>query len=311
MTRLEAAILSTLAYFDVFEYPLTAVEAWKWCYVQRPEASDQRSAASLGQVFDTLDRLRREGRVGSRHGFWFLPRRDALVETRMVRSTIAEAKFERAKRLVRILRFFPFVRTICVCNSLAYGNARRESDIDFFILTAPRRTWSARFFTTAFLKLLRLRPTRGKTRDRFCLSFFVATDAPSLDVFKRDSEDPYLVFWVSQLVPMYDEAAFEAFWRTNAWIRERLPNALAVAPTSRRKIRPAGGVKRGIEFLARLVPERFLRAIQEGILPSHLRELANRDTRVVITDSVLKFHDNDRREAYAKMFTERLTAMKV
>ena len=42
---------------------------------------------------------------------------------------------------------------ICVCNSLAFLATHEGSDIDFFIVTDPRRMWLVRVFATGILWL--------------------------------------------------------------------------------------------------------------------------------------------------------------
>ena len=51
--------------------------------------------------------------------------------------------------------------------------------------------------------------------------------------------------------------------------------------------------------------ENFAARMQLRVLAPKLRVLANHDTRVVLTNRMLKFHDNDRRQAYAEAYAER------
>lgn len=298
---LRRAILTTLAYFDVFEFPLTSFEVWKWLWF--PKAGE---AVSLRSVLEALDELVEQHTLENRDGFYVFPGRIDLVEQRLKRSVIAEGKFRKARAMARWLRLFPFVRAICVCNSLAYANARPESDIDFFVLVQGGRIWAARFFTTAFLKLLGVRPTPRETRNRFCLSFYLRADAASIETLKLAEEDPYLTYWVTQLVPIYDEGVFEKFWEANAWCRKLLPNAFPTLPAPRRTLPRAGAWKRLLEAAFSIVPDHLFRSLQWRLLPAHLRELANRDSRVVLSDTVLKFHDNDRRQFFRDQFLGRL-----
>ena len=48
--------------------------------------------------------------------------------------------------------------------------------------------------------------------------------------------------------------------------------------------------------------ETLARRIQERRLPKQIAELANKDSRVVLNEFMLKFHENDRREEFRRQF---------
>ncbi len=48
---------------------------------------------------------------------------------------------------------------------------------------------------------------------------------------------------------------------------------------------------------------------QRYIVNKNLKEMANRDSRVVITDKILKFHANDRREEYKQKWIKRINEL--
>jgi hypothetical protein len=51
--------------------------------------------------------------------------------------------------------------------------------------------------------------------------------------------------------------------------------------------------------------EKILRWVQLKIMPSKLKQMANKDSRVIISNSILKFHENDRRVEYKKRWLEK------
>ncbi len=265
-------------YFYIFGYPLTAVEAELF------ELRGSTVSAGTGET--------------------------ALWQTREGRQTIVYRKWRRALRVGRWLAMMPYVEMIAVCNNLAYDNATDESDIDLFIVTTSKRIWIARFFVSGFLALLRLRPTHRTTRDKICASFFVSMDhlnLADLQIYElriknNELRDPYLLFWTATLYSIYDRGGvYERFWSANAWIKEHLPNAVPMIPHPWRTVRPVFSL-RFLETIFDVWFEQWAKRIQMRTFPNNIRDLMNKDTRVVVTDEVLKFHTNDRREEYRKEF---------
>jgi len=303
--ELPRAVFQTVAYFSMFDFPLTAWEVYR--YLWREHLKKEAGFLDVQRVLDS-------GRYGiaAHEGFYVLPGRGEIVALRKQRAAIAEKKYRRARRITSFLSFCPFVRLIAVSNSLAYSNVREDSDIDLFIITAKDKIWTARFFTAGFLKLFGLRPTPARKRDMICLNFFVSEDALNLKNLRKrgHSPDVYFPYWVRQLVPLYDEGdVFSRFAQSNGWVENYIGAVSGCWPNVRRRIHLRGAsqlLKQGIELLAgaRAV-ERLCKKFQLRKLPHAIAEKANRSTDVVISDSVLKFHERDRRNEYREKWEAR------
>lgn len=297
---MEKSILAAIAYFDIFNYPLTDVEIWKWLYCPANRFVARNSRSGLAEVQKILDDNQLiKSFVENRRGFYFFKNRGDLVDTRQTRYVSAEKKIKKAKRAARFLKLMPGVKMIALCNSLAWSNAREESDIDFFIVVARNKIWTARFFAAGFLQLLGLRPTKSQVKDTICLSFFVDEDSLNLEPLAIGQPDIYLMYWIAQMTPLYDRGGvYQKFWQANAWIKNFLPNvSQRDASVWEGKDIPAGRAG---------VVERFFCLIQTKLLSQKLKAMANRDSRVVVTDKILKFHANDRREEYKREWEERM-----
>jgi predicted nucleotidyltransferase len=292
--NLEKSILATIAYFDIFNYPLTEVEIWKWLWFENSKVSNLWEIEQTLKNSEILKSL-----MSNNRGFYFLKNREELVEIRERRYVLSEKKVKRAKRVAGFLKVIPGIKMIAVCNSLAWTNAREESDIDFFIVTAPNRIWTARFWAAGFLQIFGLRPNKNNARDKICLSFFVDEDSLNLEPLTVSRSDVYLVYWVSQLAPLFDcGGIYQKFWQANTWVKKFLPNVFS------REVE--GEISKSQSAGRRGIGEKFFRWLQIKLLPKNLKEMANRDSRVVITDKILKFHANDRREEYKKIWEEKL-----
>src|SRR3989344_2722404 len=193
MTELARSIVSTIAYFDLFSFPLTTLELWRWLHSDRSQSGCTLHAARC--TLSEIDRSLREdldirSRLLTQGGFWFLRGRGEIVAERLRRQRIAERKYARASRVSRLLSGIAGVRT-----------------------------------AAGLLDLLGLRPSNDRSRDAICLSFLVSDDALNLSALALPN-DPYLAHWVASLVSIYDNGGiYDAFWKANEWILDLLPNA--------------------------------------------------------------------------------------
>lgn len=324
MTTLEKSIIATITYFDVFEYPLTIIEVWKWLY-QGNNSKESKIKYTLFDIQTELDKSESlKSVIGRKYGFYFLKGKERHIITRQQRYQLAERKFKRAIKFARFIKFVPFVRMIAVCNSLGYSNARNTSDIDFFIITSRGRIWTTRFLTVWIMKLLRLRPRRGHKQDTLCFSFFLSEDHLNLSDIQLRSDtryektiddDIYFTYWLSQITPIYDQVGvYEKFWKKNMWITTELPNIFKRTESHRRWVLHGRVTRAVISFSESRFANKFVNKIeiyakklQLAIMPETLINMSkDTDTRVVINNDMLKMHYNDRRGLYWSMWQDKM-----
>lgn len=279
----QKSIVRTIRYFSYFAYPLTAFEVWKWQMGgERIAFSDIHAALDDADTFARFD-------IREVNGFFGMGDVLSMVATRHVRLLDALRKFRKVARAAQFLGRLPWVEGIAVCNSLAFRHTDATSDIDLFVVTSPGRVWSVRLLATAPVMFFRQRPGEC-ARDPLCLSFFVDTHALALETLKIGPDDPYLAVWERSLVPLVDHSGvFDELEGRNVWTRDALPNANRVRPAHSFRPRVRG------HFPSLPFAESRAEALQRSYFPESLRSRMNVDTCVVVTDRVLKFHDNDRR----------------
>ncbi len=296
MSQLDSAVIKTLAYFDIFQYPLTSSELHRYCWWPH-----QETPPPLAMIDDYLHQT--HSGIATAEGFYFLAARSAdIVTQRKQRFVAAEAKFRKAQRVGQWLATVPFVRGLLVSNTVSYGNPAPDSDIDIVVITAPGATWVARAGCLLFLKLFDLRPRAGKKADQICLSFFVDTDHLSLEVTALPRTDIHFYYWIDQLVPIYDAGGvYAAFRQANQWIKQWLPHALIDAGHQRRMIR-VSVVRRVGQRIGEILCGRWCWPLIEQAsrrrLPQPITEKINRHPGVIIKPGILKLIGNDRREGY-------------
>ncbi len=302
MNELQKSIVRTIVYFDIFNYPLTLLEIYKWLY-----ADDARRIRgySLVEVEEALSKM--ADKIETKNGFYFLVGRGANVEKRLRRYRQAEDKFKRAIKFIKILKLIPFIKLIAVCNSLAYSNSGDSGDIDLFMIVKKNRLWLARFLAVCLLKILGVRPKADSKQDTLDANFFLSEDSLNIENLKIADNDVYLTYWVNQLVPIFDVGGtYQKFQQANAWVKKILPNSFSYKMNDRRKVGLDWFVKTKRFGLGLLLNygfwEELSKKYQLKILPQDLKEMMNQDTSVVVNEHVLKFHRQDKRAEYFKKF---------
>jgi len=290
--------VETIAFFDLFSYPLTAFEIWKYINIK----------SELGEVLEVLEKpasVPLGGTTAGKDGFYFLAGRAEIMRERMARYNYTDKKFNRAILLSRIFKFIPWIKMVAVGNIIGAHNLKKESDIDLFIITEKNRIWLTRFFCVLITKTLGLRPKPEEARDKICLSFFISEEAMNLEkLMLAGGRDTYFIYWLAGLVPIYDkDDIYNKFIKANVWLKNYLPNWMAGEVNYRRD---AG--KSFSRFYRDVVDmffgglERRIKEIQLEIMPRQIKDIMNMDSRVVVDDRTIKLHVNDRREEYENKF---------
>lgn len=306
MTDLERAIIKTIAFFDVFSYPLTANEILKWLY--KPQ--NKYTLSDIKSILKTSKILKKE--IVSKEGFYHIKGRNHIHLRRKQNNNLAERKFRRVVYLAKVYRFIPFVRMMAVCNSLGYSNASEKSDIDLFIISRRGTIWLARFFTILFVKFLGMRPREDNKKDTFCLSFFIDERYLDIENSRMGNDDIYYPYWISNLVPVYNpDGLYEKFLGANDWHKKYLPNSY---PNQFSKEIHSNLFSRFFNAISSFIFNppllrrwvyNFYRGLQIKIIDKNLKTLINIDTRVIVNEQMLKFYSNDNRELFARKWRDR------
>lgn len=213
------AIIKTLAYSDLFDYPLTQTEIWQRLIA--PEAS-----AISKKLFDSaLEKLVKSKTVASDNNFYFLPHRNKICQLRKQREKISREKKGQAVRLISWLQKIPLIQMIALTGALAMKNADKEDDIDLLIITSRHRLWLTRLLLTGLTDFLgiRRRPGQKSAQDKLCLNIFLDSNALVLTSEKRNL---YTAYEIVQIEPILDRKDIyrKFLWRNHGWIKRYLPN---------------------------------------------------------------------------------------
>ena len=225
MNSLELAILKTLAYADIFDYPLTLEEINR--YLLAPGALQARAPGA--------SKLLAAGKISQSGKYYFLPHRQKLVDIRKNREQFSLYKLRQARSIAQKLAKLPNVFGVFVTGALAVANTSASDDIDLLIITRANKLWTTRFLATLYLELMgvRRRPHTLKAANRICANMYLDETALSLPYAKRNL---YTAHEVVQTKPLINkESIYERFLSANRWVLAYLPNTV-ISPTVHRPL---------------------------------------------------------------------------
>ena len=200
----KSSILSALAYFDIFNHPLTVKEIHRFI--------DQES--TLDEVESLLHILVDTGEVSYHNPYYGIANLRANIEERIEKQKRAEKIIPIAKRNARIIARFPFNRCVCISGSLSKGVLEKGGDIDYFIITKPGRIWISKFllklYKYVFLK---------NSKDYFCINYIITEDTMEIK-----EKNLFTATELETLLLMANPDVYKSFMEANNWYNELLPN---------------------------------------------------------------------------------------
>ncbi len=284
MFSVKDAILISVLYADIFDYSFTLEEMRTWLVFYKNNQLSQKS-------FSHIDVISRE------HAHYFvLPKRHSLIAIRKKRFKYSKEKWKSALRVSQILQILPSVQLVGVTGALAMNNAKKNDDIDFFIIVYPETLWVSRLFVTILVELFgrRRRPNELNPANKVCLNMYVTRSALAVPTKERDL---FTAHEVLQMVPLWDRHnTYQKFLKANKWVKTFLPNAW------RQKFQ-ASSTKPGIPFgylylIIRYCLEFVIWLLRFAEVPARVMQLwymRKRRSTEIVTDNVIRFHPRDAR----------------
>jgi len=297
----ERGITQTLAFFQLFDRGLTEEEVVQYYYAETP------GSITESQVREVLQESGRFERKGNRFYLKGVPYKASSEE--QDRNT---ARFlQRTRRYLPLLRHLPFIRMVAVGNTLAFGAVDSvKSDIDLFIVTEANKVWITRLLITILFHILGVRRHGRKTAMRFCLSFYVDETALDFKPLLIKGNDIYMRYWVATLKPYLGKDTYTSFLQQNKGLLEHFPfydHGKEMGDCSTKPPSVLAHLQEALWWLLSPLAW-FLKRLQKKKM--ELLPVAREDNaHVVVTDHILKFHNNDRRAQFQREWEELVTSL--
>lgn len=205
ISPLGKSIIRALAYYDIFNYPLTIDEIFVNLETNHVTTADIKT--ELKNLCDT-------GIVFSKQNYFLLKDNEEYIHKRLAGNKLAQKKLILAYKMSRFISHFPYVRAIMLSGSISKGYMENDSDVDYFIVTHPNRLWLTRLLLMVFKKVFLL-----NSRKIFCINYFV--DSETLVIEEKN------IFTATELVtliPTFNADLYQKVFENNKWIKNFYPN---------------------------------------------------------------------------------------
>ena len=202
---LRQSIIRTLAYYDIFSYPLTAEEIYQ---------NLSNNHTSLEEIRQELENLTSNKLIFHKENFFQLKDDDNYIQRRIKGNQLADKRLKTARKISGFISRFPFIRGILLSGSISKGFMEEDSDIDYFVITHPNRVWFSRLMLMLFKKLFLL-----NSKKNFCINYFV--DSENLEI---EEKNIFTATEIVTLLPTFGTNIYNEFYEKNFWVRQFYPN---------------------------------------------------------------------------------------
>ncbi|MBI2596442.1 nucleotidyltransferase domain-containing protein [Candidatus Daviesbacteria bacterium] len=212
---MEKAILKTLIYSDIFDYPLKAWEIHKWLIEKK---------SSLQQTEKAISHLVQSAKCKVQKQYYLLPKRQKIVATRLKREAQSKKYLRQAKIVSQFFKVIPWVKLVGISGSLAMGNAGKKDDIDLFVITANNKLWLSRFFLLIITDMLGKRREKEKSKQKSAGKICINILLEENQLAQKD-KNIYLAHEVLQMRVLWQrDGVYQKFLEENSWVFKFLPN---------------------------------------------------------------------------------------
>lgn len=294
--NMKEAVLSTLAYFDLFGVALTRNEISEYLFFAEPDE----------KKIDIY--IKESPLIKQENGYFFISKNEDFYTQFQNKIAHARTLWKKIRKWQWIFDICPFIDLVCVCNSLPLYAVDENSDIDLLIIVKNNRLFIARLFITILSSIFSLRRHDEKIAGRFCLSFYITKDRMNFEALSLKPYDIYLAYWIKTLEPISGEiTTYEVLQELNQnWISYYLKSMRQHKRYFRKSSSLLKSIKNGLErILDRNELEDWLAEKQLRRAKDKFYSLKN-PSGTIIQKDILKFHNDDKRETIRQNWKNRL-----
>ena len=198
-------LLKPILYFSLFKYPLTEEEIYSFS-----------EANSIDQIKAELKHLVNNKVIYKIDEFYLTENDETLINRRLSGNQMAKDIHQKATKVSSFISKFPYVEGVGISGSLSKGYFDEEGDIDFFIITSPKRLWISRTLLILYKKIFLF-----NSKKYFCVNYFISSN--SLEI---EEKNRFTATELTTMLPMFGNKSFYDFYEQNKWVENYLPNKM-------------------------------------------------------------------------------------
>lgn len=212
---MDKAILKTIIYYDIFNFPLKAWEIHKWLIGRE---------ASLNQIEKRLQKLIKNSKINASKGYYYLPGKSSLVKKRLTKELTSKHHLSTARNISLLFKLIPWVKLVGISGSLSMMGSSEEDDIDLFIITSQNRIWVSRLLILLLTSLTGLRRKRREkilqATGKICINLILEENS-----LEQSKKNIYVAHEVLQMRLLWQRTQiYSQFLHSNSWAFKYLPN---------------------------------------------------------------------------------------
>lgn len=204
--KLKKAILNSLCYRAVFNYPLTFYQLSTFLFTIDGKFS-------LANYKKALDELVNEGKIEYVFGKYQLPRENYVHWDK--RHEASKTLIKKVERISEVLSKIPWIKFIGATGTVSAFAATEDDDIDVLIIAQKNRLWLVRGFVFVILKILGELRSDKKPQRKICPNIFLSED----NLVWGHGKNEYVANETLMMYPLYDKNdTYFRFLYKNNWI---------------------------------------------------------------------------------------------
>lgn len=199
---LEESILLALTYANIFAYPLTSKEIFKWLTRKSTFEEVKNSLKKNTDKFWSLE-----------ENLYFLKGQRMLVKIRKEREKISEQILREKSDFISKLQNHKEVKLVAISGALCFKNSKDlDDDLDIFFILKNNSIWR-------FNLEISLRKKFTKEAQKVCHNYLIAED--NLKLIEKDF---FTAHQLLNLQPADNLDFYQKFLEANSWTEEFFPN---------------------------------------------------------------------------------------
>lgn len=204
----DLAIKKTVAYSSVFKYPMSFFQLSTYLITKQEYDYDFFSKS--------VRRLVKKKHIKAVDGKFHHSSVKPL--SWKLRHKNTEDLKEEVEKHLKIFESMLWIRMLAITGSVAANNAKKDDDIDLFIITEKNRLWLTRGFTWLMLKIFNKFANGHNDNRKFCCNLYL--DESRLE-WDKDKQNVYVAREIIGMHPIINRGdTYFRFFKENRWIHK-------------------------------------------------------------------------------------------